>query len=71
MDPLLIKVGYVVLVNGDPVKTASTNPRNKGSKLYSKRGNAKAVAKQYGGVVYEAFVKPTLEDAINSGDLPG
>ena len=52
-----IHIGWVVMKNGDPVRTVSTSPMHKSAKLYSKEGNAKAVASKYDAVVWEAFIE--------------
>jgi hypothetical protein len=49
------------MLNGAPLRTASTSPFSKSAKLYQKLGTAKAVARSYGGTVVEAFAEVTPE----------
>jgi hypothetical protein len=50
-----LKIGYVVLRHGDPVKTGRSGART--SKLYAKAGIARRVANQKDGIVLEAFIE--------------
>lgn len=51
-----IKIGYVAIKHGDPIKTASYSGSQQ-PKLYNKPGYALAVARKHGGIVCEAFIE--------------
>lgn len=54
-DPIKLKIGYVVLRHGDPVKTGRRGSQT--AKLYDKPGYARRVATERGGIVCEACVE--------------
>jgi hypothetical protein len=55
MDAVQIKIGYVVMKHGDPVRTRAAWGHNV-AKVYQKIGTAKAVATQKGAVVFPAYI---------------
>lgn len=50
-----LKVGYVVLRHGDPVKTGRRGAQT--AKLYDKAGHARRVASGRDAMVVEAFIE--------------